>query len=590
MAGSCKSFVLGIALAAALVQAADAANGRRLLGQVGLWTQIERRGNPYGYYSGELIKTFDQFDPELGHTVAQEAGLQLDKLKSLGVNHILFELRTADASTQADTCASTGWPKCLVCTSLGPDWPQPTSQQLSGLKAFFDLVASKGLKIDLLLTSTHMEEAGSTNSKKWLGSIFDTVKGHPALKLIVFGGDKNKIDTNGDGIPDACGSQGGEPPLWLGPTSYAAKYLKWAMLFAMSRGISAKQLSAEAVVGDFFVDSEPPAGPDATDHHLWKPIRVMRMIFDDLKIPNATRIYAMSFYSRFKCSSAQYLKCTEMAPHQWAEDRLKDAIGVISPVPSSQMVATEAGTLDPKRWPAERAYESIGNLLGKYHTAGGNFWRWTSFSTAEDSDPTFAKAVKKRGVAYAYLPPQKELVDLGGFHLTAIPNGSFESGGTAPSSWTIAGSGTATRYHLAAESGQPRVPSRGAYSLRLVTGASPTAAVMAVSLAIPVDPNQTYTTTGNLRFHWTGDPNPGGNPTTRPQVFLTFRYYNSSGKPSTIKAADTFRYFQENSVTDFHTYPFQYKTPSDAASVRITVGAARNKLPSPITFDVDNLR
>jgi hypothetical protein len=578
-------------LSSGLAQTADAANGRRLLSQVGLWTQIERRGNLYGYYSGELIKTFNQFDPQVGHTVAEEAGLQLDKLKSLGVNHILFELRTADASTAADTCATTGiFPSCTVCTSLGPDWPQPTAQQLAGIKAFFDLVASKGLKIDLLLTSTHMEQAGSINSKKWFGSIFDTVKGHPALKLIVFGGDKSKIDTNGDGVADACGSQGGEPPLWLGPKSYAAKYLKWVMLFAMSRGISAKQLSAESAIGDFFVDSEPPAGPDATDHHLWKPIRVMKAIFDDLKVPNASRIYAMSFYSRFKCSSAQHLTCTEMAPHQWAEDRLQDAIKVISPVPSSHMVATEVGTLDPKRWPAERAYESIGLLLGKYRTAGGNFWRWTSFSTAEDNDPKFAKAVKKRGIGYVYLPPQRELVDLGGFHLTDIPNGSFESGGATPTGWAVSGSGTGKRYRLAGELGQPRLPTRGSYSLRLVTGASANATIQATSRAIAVTPRQRYTTTANLRFRWTGDPNPGGAPETRPQVFIAVKYLKANGQPSAVKPSDTFRYFQNSGAADFQTFPIQYVTPADSASVKIIVGAARHGLPHAITLDADNFR
>jgi hypothetical protein len=363
------------------------------------------------------------------------------------------------------------------------------------------------------------------------------------------------------------------------------------MRFAMSRGISAEQLSAEAAIGDFFVDSEPPAGPDATDGHLWKPIRVMRMIFDDLKIPNATRIYAMSFYSRFKCSSAQHLACTEMAPHQWAEDRLKDAINVISPVPSGHMVATEVGTLDPKRWPAERAYESIGLLLGKYGTAGGNFWRWTSFSTAEDSDQNFADAVKKRGVAYIYLPPQKDLVDLGGYHLTAIPNGSFETEGAAarPSGWKIAGAGTATRYHLAGEPNQPKVPSRGANSLRLVTGADPNAAISATSKSIAVDPNTRYTTTANLRFRWTGDPG-GGAVEARPHVFVSFRYLNASGKSSNIKAEDRFRFLQGDGAKDFRTFPFQYTTPADAAFVKIVVGAVRNGLPSAIIFDVDNLR
>jgi hypothetical protein len=52
-----------------------------------------------------------------------------------------------------------------------------------------------------------------------------------------------------------------------------------------------------------------------------------------------------------------------------------------------------------------------------------------------------------------------------------------------------------------------------------------------------------------------------------------------------------FRFFQENSTTNgFATFPMQYTSPSDAASIRIEIGAARNGLPTAITFDADNLR
>ena len=47
--------------------------------------------------------------------------------------------------------------------------------------------------------------------------------------------------------------------------------------------------------------------------------------------------------------------------------------------------------------------------------------------------------VKVRGPGYAY-QPRKEPADLYGFHLTAIPNGSFEDG---IKSWAIKGRGTA---------------------------------------------------------------------------------------------------------------------------------------------------
>jgi hypothetical protein len=35
---------------------------------------------------------------------------------------------------------------------------------------------------------------------------------------------------------------------------------------------------------------------------------------------------------------------------------------------------------------------------------------------------------------------------------------------------------------------------------------------------------------------------------------------------------------------------FQYSPPSDATSVQIEIGAARNGLSTPIIFDADNLR
>jgi hypothetical protein len=61
-------------------------------------------------------------------------------------------------------------------------------------------------------------------------------------------------------------------------------------------------------------------------------------------------------------------------------------------------------------------------------------------------------------------------------------------------------------------------------------------------------------------------------------------------KASTIKASDTYRFFQEDGASNFRTFPIQYKTPSGAAFLRIVVGAARNRLPTAITVDVNNLR
>jgi hypothetical protein len=570
---------LGLNLAAGW-QGADAANGRRILSNVGVWTAFERRGWQSGYYGGELIQKFDQFDAVVGHTYKDETSLQLDALKAIGVNHITFELRTSDADT-APNCGPSEFPSCKVCYVLGLDWPKPPAQQLTNLKAFFDLVADKHMKVDLSLTIMHMDEPHRL-SVQWLGSILDTVKDSPALGLVLLNGDARTLDLNGDGVKETCGVQA-EPPLWLGPNAYAGKYLKWAIPFAISRGVSPRQVTAESIVGDFFVDSEPGGPSD----HLWKPIRAMKAIFDAAKVPVANRSYAVSFYERRKCSTAQGLPCThDLGPHVWAENRLKDALATIGATHKKQFIMTEGGTLDPTTWPAERAYESLGFLMNKYGTPGGDFWRWTVFDNSEEGDPNTAKPVKQRGVAYNFFPPKNEIVDLGGYHLTAIPNGSFEAGSMTPTSWKITGTGKGLRYHLAHEANQPQVPSRGEYSLRLRTGGN----IQAVSQPIAVDPNRTYTTTGNLRFLWSGDPPPGGDPATRPQVFVTVTYYQANGQRSAVKASDTFRYFQEDGAADFRTFPIQYQTPADAAKVRLTIGVAANGLPSIITLDADNLR
>lgn len=580
--------MMALSAVVSLVNEAEAANGRRLFGQLGLWTQFERRGWASGYYSGDLIRNFQQTDPVLGHTYADEAGLQLDALKALGITHITFELRTADAATATNNCATTGiFPSCQVCAALGLDWPQPVASDLANLKAFFALLAGKHVTADLVLNTTHMNEPRA-NSAIWIGSILKAVKNSPALGMVVFGGDAHTIDTNGDGTPDACGTQA-EAPLWLGATSYAGKYLKWAMAYAISRGIPARKVSAEAIVGDYFLDSQPPAGPSATGRHLWKPIGVLKGIFDTLKIPNGSRRYAASFYEHTKCSTAHNLTCKpDLDPHAWAEDRLRDALAVIGSANAKNLVMVEAGTLAPQTWPAERAYESLGFLAGKYGIAGINFWRWTAFANSEEGDPSIAQAVKMRGAAFTYFPPKNEIVDLGGYHLNAVPNGSFEQGKKTPALWVISGNGTASRHFLAKEAGQPQVPSRGSFDLRLLTGSDANATVQASSGLIAVDPDTTYTTTANLRFHWSGDP--GGPPASRPQVFVSLRFFKANRQASALNRSVTFSYYQENGAADFQTFPMQYATPSDAAFVKIVVGAARNGLAAPITLDADNLR
>ena len=559
-----------------------------LLKNAGLYTQIERRGWPSEYWSGQVIQNWTQFDSVVGSTVSQEVSLQLDKLKAAGVNTITFELRAADPT---DTGNFTP-PTCNLSPALGLQFPQPIATELANLPLFFDMVQSKGMKVWLRLVNTHMEQQPPTNSQTWLGAIFGAIGKHPALDLVLFEGNTHMVDTNGDGIPDACGIPA-EPPLWLGPGSVPATYVQWAINLAVSQGLPAQKLSAEAIVGSFFVESQPPAGPDATNNHLWSPVAVEKTIFDSLNIPASQRTYALSFYEHRKCSDAQSLSCTDLDPHDWADQTLQYVTSVVGSGP--RIVAPEMGDLPPVdqvNWNTQHSLESLVFLLHKYNVDGGSFWRWASFENSEDSDTTLAQPVKRRGVAFVYNPVEKEIIDMGGFHLSAVPNGSFEgavvNGG--PENWTAAGDGTASQYLLTQEPGEPEVPSRGSYAMRLVTGTAPNDTVTATSAMIPVIAATGYTTTANMRFAWSGDPNPTGLPASRPQVFASALYFQANGTASAIHPQDSFSFFQEDSTTGFATFPLQYTTPTDAAFVEIQFGAARNGLPTQITLDVDNVR
>jgi hypothetical protein len=556
-----------------------------LLPARGIYAQFDRRGVASGYWSGQLIQTFNDFDSVVGSTVAQEASLQLDKMRAMGVNTITFELRTSDPTYDPGPFVP---PVCNIPPVLGFQWPQPTATELTNLVAFFDLVQSKGMHVFLRLVNTHMEEQPPTNSGTWLGAILASIKDHPALDLVLFEGDKHVLHFNGQ--PDTCGIPA-EPPLWLGATAYAGQYVNWAMNFARATGMPWRKLSAEAILGSYFSDSGAPAGPEATDEHQWSPIVVLKAIFDDLAIPNNERTYAVSFYSHRKCLGAGNVPCTEADPHSWADETLQRAFTTIGTGNGARVVAPEMGLgqAPTSTWTSGRALESLLALMEKYGVEGGTYWRWVSFETQEDSNPTLAEPVKRRGDSFTYNPVQKEILDIGGLH-PAILNGSLEIGGAVPYSWTIKGNGAGTRHFLAGEGGQPEVPSRGQYDLQLVTGPGMTDIISGTSDPIAVMSNVTYTTTANLRFSWTGDPNPSAAPTLRPQVFLTLHYSNSQGSPSSIRPTDVFRFFQEDSTNGFATFPVQYTPPDDAASVGIEVGAARNGLPTAITLDADNFR
>jgi len=404
---SASGLVGGVALGSATITAAteqrsgtaDIIVNLSSLPVRGLYAQFERRGWPSEYWPGQVIQTFDQFDGVVGSTVAAEIALQLDTLHRMGVNTITYELRTADPDYVPGTDA---FPTCKLPPVLGLQWPEPTSTELKNLVALFDLAHAKGMRVLLRLTNTHMEEQPPTNSATWLGAILAAVKVHPALELVLFEGNTHLVDTNGDGTADACGTPA-EPPLWLGPASAPAKYVQWAIGYGRSLGIPARKLSAEAIVGDFFVESEPPAGPDATDGHLWKPVAVLKGVLDGLGIPDAERTYALSFYEHRKCATAQSLPCVDADPALWAEQTLQ---GVLATIGSggARVVAPEMGLLTPGEttWNTEQALESLVGLFRRYGIDGGALWRWTSFTNDEDADPSLARPVKRRGVAFTY--------------------------------------------------------------------------------------------------------------------------------------------------------------------------------------------
>jgi len=574
-------------------------SGRFLVKSPGLYTQFERRGWASEYWSGEVIQNWNTFDPVVGSTVAQEVSLQLDKIKALGVNTITFELRTADPTFTGNFTP----PDCNEPPVLGLQFPQPSAVELANLPLFFDLVRQKGMKVWLRLVNTHMDQQPPTNSATWIGAILQAVGHHPALDLVLFEGTPYTVNSTTCGIP-------AEPPLWLGPSSVPATYVEWAIHFAMSQGLPPEKLSAEAIVGSFFVDSQPPAGPDATNGHLWSPIVIEKMIFDQLSIPSDQRTYALSLYEHRKCTDANGLPCVDVDPHTWADQTLASVTLVVGKEDDRTTSNVDARSLDDRAafrivapemgdstgdptWSAQHTLESLVYLFQKYHIEGGSFWRWTSFENAEDSNPQLPDPVKRRGINFVYNPVEREVVDMGGFHLSRVPNGSFEGSVDAnnvPVNWTASGSGTVSRYLLTTEPGEPEVPSRGVEAMRMVTGSGTRDKVAATSVTIPASPGTAYTTTANLRFGWTGDPNPNGSSSTRPQVFVAILYFQENGQPSIVRAQDSFVYFQEDSTQGFGTFPLPYTTPKDCAFVRIRFGAARNDLASQIALDVDNVR
>lgn len=584
---SSRRFILALSIAlvqlgAPSVSAAQAANLSRYRTPLrGLYVQFERRGWSSEFWSGQVLQSYEDFDSVLGRTVREEVEYQLRLMSGMGINRITLELRAADGD------GDSAFPLCHVSPALGLRWPQPTGVELRNLKAFFDLVDRLGIKVWLRLVNTHMEEVPRTRSAQWLGAILGTLKGHPALDLVLFEGNIRQVDLTGDGVSDACGIAA-EPPLWLGPTSAPARYVRWALSYGRSLGLPARRLSAQAVVGDAFIDSQPP-NPTATDGHLWSPIVTLRRLFDLVGFPAAKRTYAISLYEHSKCTNLQGSPCVDADPHLWADETLGRVFDVVGRGNGARVLAPEMGLYAGQAaWRTEWALESLITLMEKHGVQGGAFWRWTSFETREDADPQLAEPVKRRGVDLVYNRVQQEVLDWGGAHLTDLPNSSFEEdadGDRLPDRWKISGRGQAERIQATAD-----VASRGRAILRLTTGEGIDDAIQARSGAIPVAAGVLYTTAIHLKFRWSQDPNPNGRPDQRPTVFLAAHYLGASGTPLAGQPPAVLRLHQEDGVERFETFVLQFLTPAGTTGVVLEIGAERRGLSSPVVLEADNLR
>jgi hypothetical protein len=358
---------------------------------------FERRGFPSGYYEGQILHEFNNYDPSVGSTVADEIGVQLEAMRSLGINTIWLTLSAADSQPGEFVP-----PACTVNPSLGPLFPQPTESELTNLKALFDLIHSYGIQVVLNLSNTHMEDLA--NSETWLKSILEVVKEHPALYLVLFSGDIHLYHNEDAGFEDFCGSRA-EVNVWAGPGTGPVEYLKWAFPFAHSLGIPYRKLSAEAIVGLYIGVAQVP-NPFMTDGHHWDPAVVIKGVFDDLGIPDDQRTYAISFYEHNKCYQFEGfdIPCEDEPPHPWAIETLDRFFDVIGRDNGARVVAVESGYSPSVNtdWNSELAWESLIWLYQVYGIEGGVFWLWTYSENAMDLNPSFAPAIKQRGLDFTY--------------------------------------------------------------------------------------------------------------------------------------------------------------------------------------------
>lgn len=523
--------------------AATAPVGRHLLQTRGLWSYFEHRGAQQGYNSGELLTVIKQ------PTVRADVVTQLKQMSVLGVNEFAYEMRSADRPWPVDT----SYPACQRPTTLGPTWPQPTTDELAGLKTLFALAQQYGMRVILILNTTHMEQ-GATGNSEWLGAIAGAIKESPAFDLLVVGGDKHWVDGKPpyDGAPDSCGGES-EAPLYLGPDSVQGQYVQWALGYLRSIGVPPQKLSVETIVGDYRHEVQQPAGPEAEDNHLWRPLEVLRTIFDRLGFAPGQRTYALSYYAHNKCAYVESGGCSDEGEQAWTAETLQTSKARVEP--QARVLFAEFGANPGDNY--QRAVEMLGAEMQSLGIEGGTYWKWADeANNPQYTDP--AAVVKQRGFAFTYNPQERELADLYGFHLTAIPNGSFEDG---TSSWTTRGAGAAQIATL-----DQNLPWRGVSYIHLVS----TGAYSLSGPLIRVSPRTSYTTTANLRFE-------------QSNVSATFTYLGCANKASKKSKPTVFRF--GTAQRTWQTFPFAYTTPSNACYVQITF-----RMTGAGTLDADSIR
>jgi hypothetical protein len=543
------SLTAGARASAPSASSAPVRIGHYLFARRGLDVQFERRGSTTGYNPGEVLQKWNEFDDVVGSTVAAEVARQLDHMKALGVNEIWYPLRSSDAGYDPNFVP----PACPMPEVLGLRWPQPTPTELASLGAFFDLLQRKRMKVILELQNNHMED--QSDSARWLGAILDVVKDKRALDLVQFDGNVHTLDLNGDGIDETCGVPS-EAPLWLGPTSRAGSYVRFAIALALAKGLPARQLSAESIVGNYFTDSHPVAYGDATDGHFWAPVESMKAIFDSLGVPPDQRTYALSFYEHHKCNPAvvpSWYPCVDADPQSWAEESLRRIRDLVGSQP--RLVASEMGGWTPIEagWPTADAVEGLVFLFERYHVDGGAFWRWTNFNDSEDGDPTVATPLKRRGTAYVYNPVVSVIRDMDGFHLDGILNGSFEhaDGAGRPTGWSL--TGRATRLNV--NHGTSARSWRGHYALRLWPRATAATRVLRVS------PRTSYTVSFDRR---------GGPASVTACYRACHGAHLTRGRRGAVLSVAR--------AAGFASFAVTFATPSPACFVRLVFAAKRTSL------------